>query len=285
MDKSKYQNVSFSELCNYIKTNKYSDKSLKYIETFSAKEEKESELDSMGLTGYRAFSLEPSGIISALAFIENPSEYMLMTKADKINTLSNITTQLQTSTDILKNSHLNRKRKKVYDLIGNVYNGTQINEDQDIKDLFSCVSYIKNINFLLIKTNIQESIEKSIEISNSSHKGYVYFSSNPINWKRETPIYVIDYRCRWIAYQHAAANNSIHNHIAPWLLFTQGNGWTIEWPELDMTKTAIVAELSKEITYNPSDNSLLKDILSERLSKIKTLRVFTNWITKIDSDI
>ena len=71
----KYQNVSFQELIQYSHQNPNRNRTLESIEVIYTKPSDESSLDTMGLKGYQAFHLNPTGIISLMACISDPDYY------------------------------------------------------------------------------------------------------------------------------------------------------------------------------------------------------------------
>jgi hypothetical protein len=129
-----------------------------------------------------------------------------------------------------------------------------------------------DIQFILIKSAVQDNIEG---IVNNGLKGEILFSSDPSNWKSDVPVWITDYYARWVA---IPSDISTHKIVATWLSDIEYTGWIIKWPEVDMTKTQLVQELSQYSTWQENDKKLTKDILSSRLGRTKSIKVFTNWI-------
>lgn len=282
MHDNKYQNVSFEELIEYSKINPNRNQTLRSIEIQTAKNIEETSLDNFGLHGYKAYNLNPSGILSVVACINDYNNYSIMPKSARLQTISTLTTELQSKSDILKNSHLSRKRKKIYDLIGSAYNNSKF-ELKDYIDLYSGIATILNIQFILMKSAEQE-ISESGEIIESGYKGEIFFSSNPENWKYDNPTWIADYHGRWVALPLDTHSKPLKKIIAQWITQIEQQGWLIQWPEVDATKTELVNKLSLLPTWDEKDKKLTKDILSQRLGKANTIHVFTNWMMgKIDS--
>ena len=279
-----FQNVSFAELIAYSETNPNRCHNLTPIEIQPIKHISDDSLDSIGLKGYTSYSLNPSGIISIVGLINDPQMYMISSTSVKKSIIADLATTLQQDTDKLKSTSLMRKRKKVHDLIGSSYNGAQFNNDPDIMDLFQCVAYMRGIHFVLIKSAVQESIESN-NVTNTStgYKGEILFSSDPNNWHYDTPIWVVDYRCRWVAVPSELHSTGLQKIIGTWLGYCENNGWIIEWPEIEGTKAEIIEELSRLPTWQASDSSLRKETLSKRLGRSRVIQTFYKWTTKIDS--
>jgi hypothetical protein len=277
-----YQNVSFKELLAYSENNPNRNRTLDSIEIVSIKTTQETSLDKLGLKGYSAYTLNPSGIMSLFACIQDPVAYSLSAKGAKLQTIIDLTTKFQEKTDELKHTSLMRKRKKIYDLIGASYNGTQF-EDKDYIDLFSGLSLMQNMHFVLMKSATQESIEEGDKNTNSSLKGEIIFSSDPSTWKRENPVWIADYRARWVAIPSEQNASDIHTILALWLSNIEQTGWVIQWPEIDATKTEIVEQLSILPTWQITDKKLSKDVLSARLGRANCIKVFTNWMSNNDT--
>ena len=271
-----YQNVSFKELISYSENNPNRNRTLDSIEIVSVKPAQETALDKLGLKGYTAFTLNPTGIMSLFACIQDPSSYSLSTKNARSQQIIELTTKFQEQTDELKNTAMSRKRKKIHDLIGAAYNGTAF-EDKDYLELFSGLSHMRNINFVLMKSAIQEDIEEGEKQYDSSLKGEVVFSSDPSNWKQEDGVWVADYRARWIAVPAEQAAMDLHKILGTWLSTIEQTGWVIQWPEVDGTKTELVEKLSVLPTWQVTDKKLTKDVLAVRLGRANCIKVFTRW--------
>jgi hypothetical protein len=272
-----YQNVSFNELISYSKNNPNRTRTLDSIEIQSSKLSQETTLDKLGLKGYTAFNLNPTGIMSLFACIQDPSTYSLSNKGTRTQTIIELTTKLQEHCDELKNTSLARKRKKVYELIGASYNGSAF-EDKDYQDLFTGLALLKNIHFVLMKSAVQENIEEGEKQYDSSLKGEVIFSSDPSKWKQDNPIWVADFRSRWVAIPSEQNAQDLHKFIGTWLSTIEQSGWVIHWPEVEGTKTEIVEQLSSLPTWNPNDKKLTKDVLATRLGRANCIKTFTKWL-------
>jgi len=262
-----YQNVTYDELLSYSQNNPNKSKSLDFIEIPI----KEKTLDVIGLKGYKSFNLNPSGILSLLVCINDPLYYSIASPSARVQSIIDITTKLQEQTDELKNTSISRKRKKIRELISAVYNCAKL-EEKDYLDLFHGINIMCNVQFILIKSAIQDNIEEGT-VQNGI-KGEIIFSSNPANWKSDMPVWIVDYHARWIA----MSDKSSHNMIAVWLSDIEHTGWIIKWPEVDATKTELITHLSQLPTWQETDRKLTKDILSARLGRANCIKVFTSWM-------
>lgn len=279
-----YQNVSFKELISYSENNPNRNRTLDSIEIVSVKPSQETSLDKLGLKGYNAFNLNPTGIMSLFTCITDPSTYSLSNKGARLQQIIELTTKLQEQTDELKNTGLSRKRRKIHDLIGASYNGTAF-EDKDYIDLFSGISQMRNIHFVLMKSTVQENIEEGEKQYDSALKGEIVFSTDPSNWKQENPIWVADYRSRWVAIPSEQNAQDLHKFIGTWLSTIEQTGWIIQWPEVDITKTELVERLSVLPTWQITDKKLTKDILAARLGRANCIKVFAKWMMTNAIDI
>lgn len=276
-----YQNVSFKELITYSENNPNRNRQLNSIEVVSIKSSNETTLDNMGLKGYNAFNLNPSGIMSLYACIEDPVGYSFSTKGARIQQIINYTTKLQEQTDSLKNSSLSRKRKKIHDLIAASYNGSSF-DDKDYMDLYSGISLMRDIHFVLMKSVVQDTIEeggtdKQEILYDSSYKGEIIFSSDPTTWKKDNPIWIVDYRAHWVAIPSDQHAKDLHSILASWISTIEQNGWVIQWPQIDGTKVEIVEKLSVTSSWQVTDKKHSKEVLASRLGRINTIQLFTQW--------
>jgi len=110
-------------------------------------------------------------------------------------------------------------------------------------------------------------------------KGEIIFSSDPSNWKQEHPVWVADYRGRWVAIPSELSAESLHTIIGSWLSSMEQKGWIVQWPEVDATKIELVQQLSILPTWQETDKKLVKDVLAVRLGRANSLNVFTRWST------
>jgi hypothetical protein len=185
-------------------------------------------------------------------------------------------TLLQEQTEQLRNSHLARKRKKIHDLIGAAYNGAVL-EDKDYLDLFAGIAHLKELQFVLLKSAVQEEIEDCKKQYYSTLQGEILFSSSPEVWKRDHPVWIVDYRTRWVAVPSEKHAQNPTLFLSTWLPHMEQNGWIVQWPEVEGTKAELITQLSVLPSWQATDKALLKETLAMRLGKIKTLRVLQNW--------
>lgn len=275
-----YQNISYKELIACSENNPNRNRTLESIEIHAPKSANDTSLDKLGLKGYKAYNLNPSGILSLLVCIDDPSYYSLSTKAARTQQIIELATKLQEETETLKNSELSRKRRKIHDLIGASYNGAVL-EEKDYVDLFQGITFLRNIQFVLMKEAVQESVEEG---EKQFVRGEVVFSSDPTNWKRDKPIWIADFRARWVAVESEQNSQDIHKIISTWLSSVEQLGWIVKWPECDGTKTELVEKLSRFASWQETDKKLTKDVLSSRLGRITTIQLFTKWMSDSMND-
>jgi len=274
----KYQNVSFQELILFSKNNPNRHRVLDSIEIHTPTIIKEPTLDKLYLSDYVVSAMDPGGILSVLSFIEDPAMYQLGSKNIRTQLLMDSCTKLQEETESLKNTHLSRKRKKVYDLIGAVYNGGLLQE-KEYADLYQGISYLRNIHFVLVREH--DSISKDDTVKTDGNiKGHILFSSDPTFWKSDNPVWVIDEKGRWVA-NPIDELTCVKNVLGTWLVTLEQSGWIVQWPEIDATKTDLVAALSVLPTWQETDKKLTKDVLAFRLGRAQTLQLFMKFELKV----
>ena len=272
-----YQNVSFKELMSYSDNNPNRARTLDSIEIQSAAPPQETSLDKLGLKGYTAFNLNPTGVVSLFTCIQDPTTYSLSAKGARTQLVIDTTTKLQEQTDELKNGPLSRKRRKIHDLIGASYNGSTF-EDKEYLELFTGLSYLQNCHFVLMKSAVQEDIEEGEKQYASSLKGEIVFSSDPSTWKHDNPVWVADYRARWVAIPSEQGAQNLHKLLGTWLSSIEQTGWVVQWPEVDGTKTEIIEKLSTMPIWQAADKKLSKELLACRLGRANCIQVFTKWM-------
>jgi len=272
-----YQNVSIKDLLSYSNNNPNRNRTLDSIEIVSNKSSQETSLDKLGLKGYNAFNLNPSGIMSLFSCIQDPGTYYISNNGARQQLIIDNTTKLQEQTDTLKNTALGRKRRKIHDLIGASYNRSAF-EDKDYLELFSGIALMRDIHFVLMKSIVQDNIEEGEKQYDSSLKGEVIFSSDPSTWKKDNPIWVADYRGHWVAIPSDEGAQDLNKLLATWLSTIEQTGWVIQWPEADGTKTEIVEQLSILPTWQITDKKLVKEVLAVRLGRANCIKLFTKWL-------
>jgi len=275
--KPQYQNVGIKDLLTYSNNNPNRSRVLDSIEIVSDKSTQETSLDKLGLKGYSALNLNPTGIMSLFACIQDHNTYSLSNKGARLQLIIDLTTKLQEQTDTLKNTALGRKRRKIHDLIGASYNGTAF-EEKDYLELFSGISLMRDIHFVLMKSIVQDTIENGEKQTDSSLKGDVVFSSDPSTWKKDNPIWIADYRGHWVAIPSAENAVDIHKILATWLTTIEQTGWVVQWPEVEGTKTEIVEQLSVLPSWQVTDKKIVKEVLAVRLGRANCIKLFTKWL-------
>jgi hypothetical protein len=280
-----YQNVSYQELLRYAETNPHRTRTLDSME-IRMSIVKETSLDSLLLPGYTAFSLYPTGIISLFACLSDPHYYMLAPPSVRTELVMTLTTTLQEEVEILRTTPLARKRKHLYELIGKAFHGARM-EEKDYDDLFQGISYIREIQFVIMKEAVQERVEEgqgkqgkeeaSVPSVPSGVKGEIRFSSNPMNWKKEHATWLADHHARWVAMPSGASARPFSSLVGEWIMDMEGRGWIVQWPEVEATKVELVERLSALPSWQETDRKQLKDVLAVRLGKALTLQRFHSW--------
>jgi hypothetical protein len=276
-----YQNVSYQELLRYAETNPHRARTLDSME-IRMSIVKETSLDSLLLTGYTAFSLYPTGIISLFACLSDPHYYMLAPPSVRTELIMALTTTLQEEVETLRTTPLARKRKHLYELIGKAFHGARM-EEKDYDDLFQGIAYIREIQFVIMKEAVQERVEegngkgKEEAYAPSGVKGEIHFSSNPMNWKKENATWLADHHARWVAMPSGASARPFSSLVGEWIVDMEGRGWIVQWPEVEATKVELVERLSARPTWQETDRKLLKEVLAVRLGKALTLQLFHSW--------
>jgi len=280
-----YQNVSYQELLRYAETNPHRARTLDSME-IRMSIVKETSLDSLLLPGYTAFSLYPTGIISLFACLSDPHYYMLAPPSVRTELVMTLTTTLQEEVEILRTTPLARKRKHLYELIGKAFHGARM-EEKDYDDLFQGISYIREIQFVIMKEAVQERVEEgqgkqgkeeaSVPSVPSGVKGEIRFSSNPMNWKKEHATWLADHHARWVAMPSGASARPFSSLVGEWIMDMESRGWIVQWPEVEATKVELVERLSALPSWQETDRKQLKDVLAVRLGKALTLQRFHSW--------
>jgi len=269
-----YQNVSFQELIAFSEQNPNRSATLKMQEVAH---QDERILHKLNLPDYISSVIQPAGILGICTCITDPNYYYMALPNVRTQMLIDLANTLQKKTDDLKVTSIARKRKKIYDLIGASFNMSPMT-DKDYMDLFQGISVMCQLQFILIKETVQETIEESsaskpVTIDESALKGEILFATNPITWSKEYPIWIVDYHGRWIATPHTVTPDHIYHIVHDWINDIQYSGWIVQWPEIDATKVELVTQLQEHSTWQESDRKLSKDVLSARLGRIQTLQV------------
>lgn len=267
-----YQNISFKELITCLQQNPNRSATLTIKEV---QQSDERVLHKLDLPDYISSVIQPAGILGICTYIADPNYYYMALPNVRMQMLIDLTTTLQQKTDELKTSAISRKRKKIYDLIGASYNMSPMT-DKDYMDLFQGVSVLMNLQFIIIKERVQETIEDDVQ-SDSALKGEILFGTNPMMWSKEHPIWIVDYKGRWTCTPHTVGLDHIYTILHDWFTTIQQKGWIVQWPEIDETKVELINQLSVYASWQETDRKLSKDVLSARLGRLKTLGVFANW--------
>lgn len=280
-----YQNYRFDELIEFSKQNPHRSRKLSPIGISSvgiqtdakgagAGSEKGSgpSMAGLGLDGYTLVDLQPAGLLSMMICIEDPHAYYLSTPSVRSQQISECCTRLQQRADELKNSPLSRKRKRIYELLGSVFNESTLLEEKDYNDLFHAMEYLEEVYFIRMNRAIQQEMESD----QKDQINTLSFSSSPLLWKRDRPLWMVDAHCRWIAIPTDTLK-SLHERMGDWILGLSEKGWKIEWPEIEGSKTELMEQLMALGSWQETDKKFTKDILSQRLGKEKTLHLFQKW--------
>ena len=239
----------------------------------------EEEKNVSGWVGYTVQTVEPSGLLSMVVCMEDPHAYALSTPFIRAQQVMEVCTRLQERTEELKNGPLLRKRKRVYELLGALYHGTAVLEEKDYADLFLALEVFQDAHFIRLHRTVQDvvegtggSVKKPAGVT--AQEAYTLsFSSSPLLWKKERPVWLVDSHGRWIAIP-TDTNQPMMEGMGKWLRSVEEKGWKIEWPESEGSKTEIVEQLTTLGVWTEGDKKRTKDVLAIRLGREKTLRRF-----------
>lgn len=301
-----YSNYRFDELIAFSQQNPHrsrrlspmefgrGDKSRKEREKEGRQEieEKEGgheEKNISGWAGYTVQTVEPSGLLSMVVCMEDPHAYALSTPFIRAQQVMDVCTRLQERTEELKNGPLLRKRKRIYELLGALYHGTTVLEEKDYADLFLALEVFQDAHFIRLHRTVQDRMEgtggsvkktegvttRAQQLQQPQEAYTLSFSSSPLLWKKERPVWLVDSHGRWIAIPTDTVQPMMEG-MGKWLRSVEEKGWKIEWPESEGSKTEIVEQLTTLGVWTEGDKKLTKDILAVRLGREKTLRRFTS---------
>ena len=285
-----YQNYRFDELIAFSQQNPHRSRTLKPMEvTCSRKnggglrEEKEKEVSVWGWKGYTMLDVEPSGILSMVVCMEDPHAYALSTPSIRSQLVIDVCTRLQQRTEELKNGPLMRKRKRIYEILGALYNGSTQLEEKDYVDMFLALEVFQEAYFVRLHRAIQEVVEGTgSESATETHT--LTFSSSPLLWRKDRPIWLVDAHGRWMAVPTDTVQPMAEG-LGNWLREVEEKGWKVEWPEVEGTKTDIVEQLTTLGIWEEGDKKRTKDVLAVRLGREKTLRIFSSSSSSSSSSV
>lgn len=270
----KYQNVSYAELLAFSENNPNRTRTLDPIEIPTSTQDVS--MDTLCLPGYTSCTLTPSNILSVIACIQDPTFYSLSPQHVRLQQLIDLSTTFQKDSDNIKNTSIARKRKRIYELIGDAFNGKHL-DDKDCADLYLGLSHLANLHFILMKETTQERIEDDSKVEDTTIKGEIIFSSDPCTWKRDVPIWIVDYRGRWVAVPSEHHAKPILSILSEWLASIEQKGWTVQWPSVEGTKVELIEKLSVLPSWKETDRKHVKDFLAVRLGRLLTIKQFDQW--------
>ena len=282
-----YQNVSFSQLTGWLEANSYRTHSLVPIRiqtTVLSPETKGASMTALGLPTYSAVPLQPSGILSALAWMRNPLFADASTSV-RTTIVRELATTLQTESDTLSGSRFARKRRRIFDGIGSILHGTPI-KDEERADIFAGLAFLCGVQLVYVRQANGLETEANVVVENGGgdgdvdfSKGTVSFSSEPTTWSASTPTWIVDWNARWIGIPDDDDSIPTLPRLSEWLYVLENEkGWSVDWPTVDSTKEVIVQELSQEPSWKPTDSKLKKDVLASRLGRIRVLRAMRSFV-------
>ena len=278
-----YQNIAVAELFAWLQTNPNRSRNLAPIEvekTAATEGPAAGSLENMGIPHITVASLNPSNLLSLFHWIADPL-YALALPTVRTAMLRDFATKLQESTDHLQGTSLARKRRRVHDWIGAIAGGGLIKDDRighstvrssavaedEWLECYGALATLQGRQIILVKRQTTEDGEDVL--GGTGLQGEIHFATNPANWDSRLPVWIADYRGRWISETAATEVN-----FGQWLGAVEGMGWIVEWPEADGTKESIVGELKGQPTWTAADAKLRKEVLAKRLGRINTLAAF-----------
>jgi hypothetical protein len=274
-------NVSIAQLLEWIETNSYKHHTLVPIRTEVPDEGPDAvgaPLDRLELPSYSAIPLQPSGMLSAIAYVRDPM-FSEATPNMRAGMLRELATKLQMETDTLAGGRWARKRKRIYDGIGALANGAPM-KDEDAYELFCGLAALCEIQFVFVR--FADSVDErgvgagaGAGVATASCNS-ITFSSNPDTWSPDKPTWIVDVHGRWIALP-SEEEGPVIRRLSAWISDLEDTKrWSIAWPEAEGTKTELVAALQESPTWQSAHSKLLKEELARRLGRWRAVqRLYT----------
>ena len=264
MSTKTYQNVSIAQLLDWSKHNPNRGHILAPIRVQPVLvEEKGTPLTPVHLPDYQ--SIPVPNLLGIIAYIRDPLFADASTSV-KNSIIRELATALQTETETLSGSKFARKRRRIHDGIGAVFNGKPI-KDEEWMDICNGCAHLAGVNFIYVRhaASLEEHVgeERPEELLGAS-KGAISFSSDPATWTSESPVWFVDWHARWIGVGEGV-------RLSRWLGEVERGGWIIDWPVVDSTKELIVQELMLDPTWMTSHAKLKKDVLAARLGRMRAI--------------
>lgn len=277
-----YQNVSFSQLNDWSKYNPSRSHVLAPIKiqpVMNSATSTGSPMTDLFLPTYYAVPLQPSGILSAFAWIRDPL-FMDATTSVRNSIVRVLATTLQLESDTLSGSKFARKRRRIFDGIASALHGSAL-KDTDWMDVFCALAHMSSVQLVFVRQakGLEEAAEGGPVSLEGASKGALSFSSDPSTWLKSIPTWIVDWHARWIAVPDDTDTVPTSERIIPWLMNTERGGWIIEWPTTDATKEQIVEELTLLPTWKSTDAKLKKDVLASRLGRARVIQNFGSAAT------
>jgi hypothetical protein len=262
-----------------------SDKLTPIEVTFISSKKENNILDSLFLSTHNSIGLSPFSPLSTVAWIHSAA-FRVAFPSIKNSIIREFATKIQEKTNLLQGTPVSRKRKQMHDIVGALSNNSRLN-DKEMIEFYNVISYMLNVQLVLIKKKDTHEEDKTQEdiLCKDSSKGEIIFGSNPLEWKRTTPIWIADYYGGWIADTSDDEKKETWEILGEWLDNCENDGWVISWREYDGKKDEILKELEDYPCYNPLlDKKLKKEELSKKLGKAKCQRLFYRWEYEVDAD-
>jgi hypothetical protein len=211
-----------------------------------------------GLDGWETVDLQPLGVLGMAAYLDDPALFGLSSAGARSQQATEWCTRLQERTEGLRGGALARKRKRVYDLLGTLYHSAMgaeskvAMEEKDWSDVFHALEEMLQVYV--------------VRMERTTDRGRLVFASSPVGWSRDRSVWLIDAKGQWIA-----EGKELRDVLGAWLVGMEERGWTVEWPEAEGTKTAIVENLSSRAGWNTDDRKLTKEVLARKLGRLEAL--------------
>ena len=265
---AKYQNIPVAQLFEWLVKNPNRYQSLKPIELQPPKhEDKTVTLDVLGLPQLASTPMNPSNLLGIFHWIIDPM-YGLALPNIRAGMLREFATTLQEKTDHLQGTSLARKRRKLHDWIGALGSNTSIKDD-DWEECYGAIATMLEVQIILVR---RQTTEEGEDVVGTGFKGEISFATNPTNWSSTKPVWIADYRGRWLGTPVGEdTENLVGPSVSIWLGGLETSGWIVHWPEAEGTKEEIVTALKENPTWQPADSKLKKEILAKRLGRINTM--------------
>ena len=208
------------------------------------------------------FDVRPSGPVTALYLLKDP---LFCQAAPRLRAQMQLEKQTELTEKIdadMRSGKLMRMRRKMHEWLAADPSRLTAETMGDVWDILCTVCDVQTI---------------CIEERGSDKPTITFSPANVTLWQPDKPIHIVERNLSkvWV---YVGAPNTLRRSLGEWICSKEDAGYTVVYPVMDETKTAMVEFLEVLPSWKESMRKMKKEELAPIVGRARVIELFSEWM-------